>query len=109
MPLDRTTTTTNEDGGDEQETRAARKGADEIAAVSRARDQIFNWFHDVRRGFGGGAIMAALFLREFVGERRWAHLDVAGPARATSDDAEISKGATGFGTRLLLNWLTARN
>mgnify|MGYP001027619149 FL=1 len=62
-----------------------------------------------RRGFGGGAIMAALFLREFVGERRWAHLDVAGPARATSDDAEISKGATGFGTRLLLNWLTARN
>ncbi|RAY14486.1 leucyl aminopeptidase [Actinomadura craniellae] len=59
-----------------------------------------------RRGFGGGAIMAALFLREFVGKRTWAHLDVAGPARATSDDAEISRGATGFGTRLLLHWLT---
>jgi leucyl aminopeptidase len=58
-----------------------------------------------RRGFGGGSIMAALFLREFVGKRRWAHLDVAGPARATSDDGEISKGATGFGARLLLNWL----
>ncbi|MCW2903661.1 MAG: Leucyl aminopeptidase [Streptosporangiaceae bacterium] len=62
-----------------------------------------------RRGFGGGSIMAALFLREFAGKRRWAHLDVAGPARATSDEAEITKGATGFGTRLLLNWLVLHN
>jgi leucyl aminopeptidase len=58
-----------------------------------------------RRGFGGGSIMAALFLSEFVGGRPWAHLDVAGPARAGSDDAEITTGATGYGTRLLLNWL----
>ncbi|GAA2602976.1 leucyl aminopeptidase [Actinomadura fulvescens] len=58
-----------------------------------------------RRGFGGGSIMAALFLREFVGDRVWAHLDIAGPGRATADDAEITKGATGFGARLLLNWL----
>ncbi|MEU5884905.1 leucyl aminopeptidase [Spirillospora sp. NPDC047279] len=58
-----------------------------------------------RRGFGGGAIMAALFLREFVGERTWAHLDVAGPGRSTSENAEITKGATGFGARLLLAWL----
>jgi leucyl aminopeptidase len=55
---------------------------------------------------GGGSIMAALFLREFVGARRWAHLDVAGPGRATSDDGELSKGATGFGARTLLRWLT---
>jgi leucyl aminopeptidase len=60
-----------------------------------------------RRGFGGGAIMAALFLREFTGGIPWAHLDVAGPGRAMSDEGELSKGATGFGTRLLLNWLTA--
>ncbi|MEU6039340.1 leucyl aminopeptidase [Actinomadura sp. NPDC047616] len=60
-----------------------------------------------RRGFGGGSIMAALFLREFAGGRRWAHLDVAGPARATGDDAEITRGATGFGARLLLTWLGA--
>ncbi|SEG42143.1 leucyl aminopeptidase [Thermomonospora echinospora] len=62
-----------------------------------------------RRGFGGGAIMAALFLREFAGKRPWAHLDVAGPGRATADDAEITKGATGYGARLLLNWLIAQN
>ncbi|XRQ11976.1 leucyl aminopeptidase family protein [Actinomadura welshii] len=58
-----------------------------------------------RGGYGGGAITAALFLREFAGDRPWAHLDIAGPGRATSDDAEITRGATGFGTRLLLSWL----
>jgi leucyl aminopeptidase len=34
-------------------------------------------------------------------------LDVAGPARAGSDDAEIVKGGTGFGARTLLRWLEA--
>ena len=60
-----------------------------------------------RGGYGGGSITAALFLREFVGGRTWAHLDVAGPGRSTSEEAEITRGATGFGTRLLLDWLTA--
>jgi leucyl aminopeptidase len=54
-----------------------------------------------------GSIDAALFLREFTGGRAWAHLDIAGAARATADDGENTKGATGFGTRLLLHWLTA--
>ena len=65
--------------------------------------------HVARSGAAGssaGSIAAALFLREFTGGRAWAHLDVAGPARAGSDDGEITKGATGFGTRLLLNWLS---
>jgi leucyl aminopeptidase len=55
---------------------------------------------------GGGSIMAALFLREFIGARRWAHLDIAGPGRSTADEGELSKGATGFGARTLLRWLT---
>ncbi len=53
-----------------------------------------------------GSIVAAMFLREFTGGRRWAHLDIAGTARAGSDDGELTKGGTGFGTRLLLRWLT---
>jgi leucyl aminopeptidase len=53
----------------------------------------------------GGSITAALFLREFAGSRRWAHLDIAGPARADRDEQEVSKGGTGFGARLLLRWL----
>ncbi len=36
---------------------------------------------------------------------RWAHLDIAGPARSERDEHEVSKGGTGFGTRLLLHWL----
>lgn len=54
---------------------------------------------------GGGSITAALFLRHFVGTRTWAHLDIAGPARATSDRHEVTEGATGFGARLLLRYL----
>ena len=52
-----------------------------------------------------GSIVAALFLREFTGGRRWAHLDIAGPARSGSDQGELTKGGTGFGARLLLHWL----
>ncbi|WP_210158912.1 leucyl aminopeptidase [Microbispora oryzae] len=52
-----------------------------------------------------GSVTAALFLREFVGARAWAHLDIAGPARAASDNGELTKGGTGFGVRLLLRYL----
>jgi leucyl aminopeptidase len=62
---------------------------------------------DRTRFNGGGSISAALFLRELVGDRRWAHLDVAGPARADKDEHEVCKGATGYGARLLLQWLRA--
>ena len=54
-----------------------------------------------------GSTTAALFLQPFTGGLPWAHLDVAGPARAGSDDAEVVKGGTGFGARILLRWLEA--
>jgi leucyl aminopeptidase len=54
-----------------------------------------------------GGTTAALFLRPFAGDLPWAHLDVAGPARAGSDDADVVKGGTGFGARTLLRWLEA--
>lgn len=53
-----------------------------------------------------GSIDAALFLREFTGGRPWAHLDIAGAARSAADEGENTKGATGYGTRLLLAWLS---
>lgn len=58
------------------------------------------------RAYGAGSITAALFLRRFAGARPWVHLDIAGPGRSDSDRFEISRGGTGFGTRLLLKWLT---
>lgn len=50
----------------------------------------------------GGAINAALLLKEFVGEVPWVHLDIAGPARATDAEHYIQKGGTGFGVRTLV-------
>jgi leucyl aminopeptidase len=52
-----------------------------------------------------GGITAALFLRPFVADVPWAHLDVAGPARAGEDDGMFTRGATGFGARLLADWV----
>ena len=57
------------------------------------------------KGVGAGSIIAALFLREFVGHRRWVHLDIAGPGRSDRDAGLVSRGGTGFGVRLLLRWL----
>jgi leucyl aminopeptidase len=54
-----------------------------------------------------GSIYAALFLREFTAGLPWAHLDIAGPARASSGSGENGRGATGFGTRCLLRWLAS--
>jgi leucyl aminopeptidase len=51
----------------------------------------------------GGTITAAIFLSEFVGEIPWAHLDIAGPMKVDADEGIYSKGATGFGTRLLID------
>ena len=55
---------------------------------------------------GGGALTAGLFLSEFAGDIPWAHLDIAGPARASSDDGYIAKGGTGFGVRTLVEVLS---
>ena len=54
-------------------------------------------------GTHGGALTAGLILQQFVADGiPWVHLDIAGPARAESDDGEISKGGTGFGVRTLV-------
>ena len=49
-----------------------------------------------------GAITAALFLAEFVGDIPWAHLDIAGTAQSPGDVSWQTAGCTGFGARLLL-------
>jgi leucyl aminopeptidase len=50
----------------------------------------------------GGSIAAALFLREFVGDSRWVHLDIAGPAFLAAPHGIAPKGGTGFGVRTAL-------
>ena len=54
---------------------------------------------------GGGAITAGLFLKEFAGERPWAHLDIAGPAFLEKDTPLAPKGGTGCAVRTILGYL----
>jgi leucyl aminopeptidase len=51
---------------------------------------------------GPGGIAAAMFLREFTAGLPWAHLDIAGPARAERTYDEVTAGATGFAARTLV-------
>ena len=53
----------------------------------------------------GGAITAALFLDEFTAGIPWAHLDIAGVMDADSDNGWYTRGATAFGTRLLIDFV----
>jgi leucyl aminopeptidase len=53
----------------------------------------------------GGAITAALFLNEFTAGVPWAHLDIAGPMESDSDNGWLNRGATAFGTRLLIDFV----
>jgi leucyl aminopeptidase len=55
---------------------------------------------------GGGAINAGLFLKEFAGDKPWAHLDIAGPAFIEKDTPLGPKGATGYAVRTILTYLT---
>jgi leucyl aminopeptidase len=48
----------------------------------------------------GGAITAALFLSEFAGDAKWAHIDIAGPAYIKKGSSYCEAGGTGFGVRL---------
>ncbi|MBL8632732.1 MAG: leucyl aminopeptidase [Myxococcales bacterium] len=56
----------------------------------------------------GGSISAALFLREFVGDKVWAHIDMAGPVHAEKDVGHTPKGASGYGVALLCELLAPR-
>lgn len=53
----------------------------------------------------GGAITAALFLKEFIGDAAWAHLDIAGPASIDKPEPGLPRGGTGFGVLTLLELL----
>lgn len=55
-----------------------------------------------------GAITAAAFLQEFVGDIPWVHLDIAGTAWLEETKPEMAKGPTGYGVRTLVEFILAR-
>jgi leucyl aminopeptidase len=59
------------------------------------------------RNIGGplaGATTAALFLSEFVGSTPWVHIDMAGPMDSDGDNGWLNRGATAYGTRLMIDF-----
>lgn len=59
-------------------------------------------------GDGAGVITAALYLREFVGDRPWAHLDTGGTAYLEEKTDGLEPGATGHGVRSLVRFVLDR-
>jgi leucyl aminopeptidase len=55
----------------------------------------------------GGSITAALFLKQFVNDTPWVHLDVAGPVWTEKEGGYNNPGGTGFGVRTLVQWVLA--
>jgi leucyl aminopeptidase len=53
-----------------------------------------------------GSIIAALILRRFTAGKPWAHLDIAGPARSDAPRGYVTKGATAFSLRTLVEYLS---
>ena len=70
-------------------------------------DDIKSSTADIKNIGGGyaGTITAALFLKAFVDDIPWAHMDIAGPAFAERPKPYSKRGGTGFGVRTLLSYL----
>jgi leucyl aminopeptidase len=74
------------------------------------REQIRSDYADIKNSGGrpAGAITAGWFLREFAGDFKWAHLDIAGTAYGDGKLPYQAKGSTGVPMRLLVEWVRSR-
>lgn len=72
------------------------------------RDNIKSSIADIKNvgsGHGAGAINAAMFLKEFVEEIPWVHLDIAGTAWLEEAKPHLAKGPTGVAVRTLVHYI----
>lgn len=87
---------------------AAARNADEkvwqMPLDAEYRDLIKSDIADLKNTGGryGGSITAAYFLREFVGDTPWVHLDIAGVGWNLENKPHLPKGPSGFGVRTLV-------
>jgi leucyl aminopeptidase len=74
------------------------------------RKQIESDVADIKNSGGrpAGSITAGWFLKEFVGDVPWVHLDVAGTAYRDEPAPYLRKGPTGVPTRLFIEWVRGR-
>ncbi|MBA2245437.1 MAG: leucyl aminopeptidase [Gemmatimonadetes bacterium] len=74
------------------------------------KEQLKTEYADIKNtgGRAASSITAGWFLREFVGDFPWAHLDIAGTAWGDGKLAYQTKGATGTPVRLFVEWVLSR-
>jgi leucyl aminopeptidase len=88
--------------------RSAAKAAGEsmwhMPLIEELRDGLKSDWADIKHTADrwGGSITAALFLREFVGDTPWVHVDIAGPSTANKPYGVFAKGGTGHGVLTFL-------
>lgn len=56
-------------------------------------------------GRAAGASQGGIFLKEFAGDKKWVHIDIAGPSFTDKEREDCSQGGTGVGVRTLLHYL----
>ena len=85
--------------------RAGAGGREPLPLFDEYKDQIKSDIADLMNtgGRAAGAITAAMFLKEFAGDRPWAHLDIAGTAWAEEAKPYLPKGPSGVAVRTLAN------
>jgi leucyl aminopeptidase len=104
-------------GNDDKLIRKIRRASDDSAERVWQLPMYEEYFEQLKsnvadmKNSGGrlaGTIIAGWFLRKYVGDYTWAHLDIAAMDWQTKDHPYIPKGCTGFGVRLLIqlmqNW-----
>ncbi len=79
----------------------------ELPLDRRLRKEIDSEIADLKNlgGANAGSITAALFLEEFIAGIPWVHIDMCGTAHCAADNSWRSKGMTGYGARLLIDFL----
>jgi leucyl aminopeptidase len=92
---------------------AARLSGEEmwhLPLPDRLKEQLKSEIADMRNTGDryGGALTAGLFLKEFVGDTPWVHVDIAGPAAADKESGHVAKGGTGFGVATIVEYLAGR-
>lgn len=97
---------TNNDGFLNEVKSAAKKTGERVWELPHDEDflkLIESPYADLTNSGGrfGGTITAGLFIGSVVGSTPWVHIDIAGPSWSEENSGYLSKGATGFGTRLL--------
>lgn len=90
--------------------RAAGEEVWRLPVTESLRDVLKSEIADLKNAGdrAGGASSAALFLKEFVGETPWLHLDIAGPSQSPKERGYLNKGASGFGVRTLVEFIARR-